>query len=142
MGKKKNDIDFNEIDSEFVDKIRNYYNIQISMDKMKEDKLNGYRKADEKETALFSELFSYIPGFSKDQINNQKVLIKIKEHFINGENGDDFGFVNPETTVVHWNFLLLIWLYVVVLEDAAKVGIDFFANEIDYYKNKSKSNEL
>ncbi len=33
-------------------------------------------------------------------------------------------------------------LYVVVLEDAAKVGIDFFANEIDYYKNKSKSNEL
>lgn len=33
-------------------------------------------------------------------------------------------------------------LYVVVLEEAAKVGIDFFANEIDYYKNKSKSNEL
>ena len=98
--------------NEFVDQVSNLWEDQNAVDLFKKHKENMEGFIDElKENGnIFANTVKEIAdsyakaggisqrlSFTPINIAKNIDVSKIKEHFTNGENGDDFGFINPET---------------------------------------------
>ena len=137
-----------EKSTEFVDHVSLIWEDKNAVDlfKLHKDNMENYIEELQNNGIIFAETVKNIAdayaqtGGISERLNYSPIKLdknidvsKIKEHFTNGENEDDFGFVNPETgpvdVMVYWDDLA-IFLFKKSVETADRIkSINAFGNE-------------
>ena len=137
-----------EKSTEFVDHVSLIWEDKNAVDlfKLHKDNMENYIEELQNNGIIFAETVKNIAdayaqaGGISERLNYSPIKLdknidvsKIKEHFTNGENEDDFGFVNPETgpvdVMVYWDDLA-IYLLKKSVETADRIkSINAFGNE-------------